>query len=76
MKLTTEQNETHTSPISYISTVINASEHPGGSADQHSIGNSVQQPVPKNFGDAPAGKSKPPSPSRNLISPRSSPTDC
>ncbi|MFT4641839.1 MAG: hypothetical protein ACI8T1_005183 [Verrucomicrobiales bacterium] len=27
MKLTTEQNETHTSPISYISTVINASEH-------------------------------------------------
>ena len=26
MKLTTEQNETHTSPISYISTVINASE--------------------------------------------------
>ncbi|MFT5412976.1 MAG: hypothetical protein ACI9NC_005728, partial [Verrucomicrobiales bacterium] len=46
------------------------------SADQHSIGNSVQQPVPKNFGDAPAGKSKPPSPSGNLISPRSSPTDC
>ncbi|MFT5191582.1 MAG: hypothetical protein ACI957_004623, partial [Verrucomicrobiales bacterium] len=28
--------------------------NPGGSADQHSIGNSAQQPVPKNFGDAPA----------------------
>ena len=30
---------------------------PGGSADQPFIGNSVQKPVPKNFGDAPAGNS-------------------
>jgi hypothetical protein len=48
----------------------------GGPADHLSIGNSVQQLVPKNFGEAPAGNSEPPAPNEKLISQRSSPIDC